>query len=328
MTVVSSRMIGFGHDVPARRVTSSEIEARLGLEPGWIERRTGIRARRYAAEGERLSDLAVRAGAAALADAGLARNDIALTLLATSTPDQLLPPSAPLVAHRLGLGRSGALDLAGACAGFVQALVLADSFVRGQGRPVLIIAANLLSRRIDPNDRATAALFADAAGAVVLAPGTDPAAGLLGAELGSAGADYGLVGITAGGSARPFGPGLALADTRIAIADGGRLFAEAVRLMALYARGALERAGLAAAEVDHCVAHQANGRILGAVARDLGMAEAKMVSIIAEYGNSSAATIPLALSLLRAEGGVRSGQNLLLTAIGAGLTGGAAVFRI
>jgi 3-oxoacyl-[acyl-carrier-protein] synthase III len=325
MTAASSRMIGFGHHLPGRRVENTEIEARLGLEPGWIERRTGIRARRYAAGDETLSDLAVRAGEAALADAGLARAEVALTLLATSTPDQLLPPSAPLVAHRLGLVGSGALDVAGACAGFIHALVLADGFVRAQGRPVLIVAANILSRRIDPLDRATAALFADAAAAVVLAPSADPTTGLLGVALGSDGAQYDLVGIAAGGSTRPFAPGLASAETQIAIGHGGRLFSEAVRLMTAYALGALQRAGLTVGDVDRCVAHQANGRILAAVAHGLGLAEERMVSTIAEFGNSSAATIPLALSLIRRERPLRAGERLLLTAVGAGLTGGAAL---
>ncbi len=177
--VQSSRIAGLGHYVPDRRVENAEIEARFGLEAGWIERRTGIRARRWAAPHEALTDLAVKAGAMALEDAGIARDDVALTLLATSTPDHLLPPSASLLAHRLNLSNSGAIDLAGACSGFLYALALADGFVRTQGKPVLIVAANILSRRINPEERGSAILFADSAGAVLLVPSFSSKTGLL-----------------------------------------------------------------------------------------------------------------------------------------------------
>ncbi|APO69851.1 beta-ketoacyl-acyl-carrier-protein synthase domain-containing protein (plasmid) [Rhizobium gallicum] len=165
MQVLSSHMAGFGHAVPKRRVDNAEIEFRLGLEAGWIERRTGIRTRHWAGEGETLSRLAASAGRMALENAQIARDDIALTLRATSTPDHLLPPSAPLLAYDLGLAESGAIDLAGACSGFLYALALADSFVRVHRRCVLVVAANILSRRINPAERASAVLFADAAGA-------------------------------------------------------------------------------------------------------------------------------------------------------------------
>lgn len=178
----SSRMAGFGHAVPGRRVDSTEIEATLGLEPGWIERRTGIRSRYWASAGETLSALAAEAGRMALENSGVSPDDVALTLLATSTPDHLLPPSAPLLAYQLGLTRSGAIDLAGACSGFLYALTLADGFVRLHGRSVLVVAANILSRRINPNERASAVLFADAAGAVVLSPSAEPEAGLRGSN--------------------------------------------------------------------------------------------------------------------------------------------------
>ncbi|HVJ77552.1 MAG TPA: 3-oxoacyl-ACP synthase, partial [Hyphomicrobium sp.] len=142
-------IIGLGHYAPERTVLNSEIEARLGLEAGWIKRRTGIEARRYAAADQALSDLAVPAGNMAIAAAGISRDEIGLLLLATSTPDHLLPPTAPLVAHRLGLTNAGGIDMAGACAGFIYALTLADSYVRSHGTSVLIIAANILSRRIN-----------------------------------------------------------------------------------------------------------------------------------------------------------------------------------
>ena len=323
-----ARLVGFGHHVPDRIVTNAELEASLGLDAGWIERRTGILARRWAAEGDTLSGLAEAAGRMAIADAGSAAGDIGLVLLATSTPDHPLPPSAPLVAHRLGLPQAGAVDLAGACAGFLYALVFADGFVRTTGRTALVIAANILSRRINPAERASAVLFADAAGAVVLAPGDDPSAGLLGVDLASDGSHYDLIGIPAGGSSRPFCADLDPMLTRMTIADGRAVFAEAVRMMTDCSARALAMSGLSAEAVGRFVPHQANQRIFDVVARNLGVDGGAVVRSIAEFGNSSAATIPLSLSLAARERPFPAGETMLLAAAGAGLTGGAVVLRI
>ena len=323
-----STIVGYGHYVPERRVGNAEIEARLGLEPGWIKRRTGIEERRYAADGEALTDMAVPAGEMALARAGIDRKDIALTLLATSTPDQLLPPSAPLLAHRLGLSNSGGIDMAGACAGFLYALTLADGFARIHDAPVLVVAANILSRRTNPNERASCILFADAAGAVVVAPTATPGTGVLGAKLAADGSGYDLIGIPAGGSRRPFAPELPIEDTWMTIPDGRAVFARAVDMMASTSRAALDRAGLSAADVDYFVPHQANGRMITAVARELRMPDDKIVTSVAEYGNSSAATIPLTLSVASGSERFRPGQRILMCAAGAGLTGGAVVYGL
>ena len=293
---ISSLILGLGRHAPERRVDNEEIEARLGLAPGWIESRTGIRSRRYAADGEGLTDLAQKAAEAALAASGLPRSDIALTLLATSTPDHLLPPSAPLLAHRLGLSRSGAIDLAGACAGFIYALTLADSFVRIHGRPALVVAANILSRRINPNDRGSAILFADAAGAIVLGPSNDPATGLLGVELASDGSQYDLIRIPAGGSKKPFRPDLPPTDVYMEMPNGKAVFSRAVEMMTQTSKRALDMAGLAAADIARWVPHQANTRIFEAVHQNLGLPKEALVSTIAEFGNSSAATIPFSLA--------------------------------
>jgi 3-oxoacyl-[acyl-carrier-protein] synthase-3 len=323
MTVRSSRLVGFGHSVPARRVDSREIEITLGLDPGWIEQRTGIRYRHWAREDETLSGLAARAGAIALDDAGVDRADIALTLLATSTPDHLLPPSAPLLAHRLGLRNAGAIDLAGACAGFLYALTLADGFVRTQGRPVLVVAANILSRRINPAERASSVLFADAAGAVVVAPSTDPDAGLRGVDLIADGSGYDLISIAAGGSSRPFEPGLSAEDCLMTMRDGREVFSRAVEMMATSSMRALGQAGLLPRDITRFVPHQANTRIFSAVGERLGIASTKTVSTIAEYGNSSAATIPLSLSIANKARRFDGNDRVLLAAAGAGMTGGA-----
>ncbi|MBP1861797.1 beta-ketoacyl-ACP synthase III [Rhizobium herbae] len=324
----SSRLAGFGHSVPARRVENAEIEQDLGLEPGWIERRTGIRARHWAGPGDTLSGLAARAGEAAIESAGIARNEIALTLLATSTPDHLLPPSAPLLAHRLGLSHSGAIDLAGACSGFLYALVLADGFVRAQGRPVLVVAANILSRRINPAERASAVLFADAAGAVVLMPSQETDAGLLGVDLASDGSRYDLISIPAGGSNRPFAADVTADECLMTMRDGREMFTQAVGMMSLCASRALESAGFGAKDIHRFVPHQANARIFDAVCGNLGIDPERTVRTIADYGNSSAATIPLSLSLAHEAAPFASGERLLLTAAGAGLTGGACVISM
>ncbi|MCZ4093551.1 beta-ketoacyl-ACP synthase III [Sinorhizobium psoraleae] len=327
-TVRSSRLAGFGHSVPARRVDNAEIEARLGLEPGWIERRTGIRARRWVEEGDTLSGLAAEAGEAALEEAGISRGEIALTLLATSTPDHLLPPSAPLLAHRLGLANSGAIDLAGACSGFLYALTLADGFVRTQGKPVLVVAANILSRRINPAERASAVLFADAAGAVVVAPSDDPDKGLIGVDLASDGSGYDLITIPAGGSNQPFTSGMRAEDVLMTMRDGREVFVRAVEMMAACATRALADAGIGLADVSRFVPHQANVRIFDAVCGKLGIEPSRTVRTIEEHGNSSAATIPLSLSLAHKAKSFLPGEKVLLTAAGAGMAGGAVLLSI
>ncbi|ARP67164.1 MULTISPECIES: beta-ketoacyl-ACP synthase III [Mesorhizobium] len=324
----SSRIVGFGHHAPARKVNNAEIEGRLGLEPGWIERRTGIRSRFWATGEDTLSGLATRAGDMALANAGVDRDDIGLLLLATSTPDHLLPPSAPLVAHRLGLDRAGAIDLTGACAGFIYALMLADGFTRLHGKASLVIAANILSRRINPAERASAVLFADAAGAVVVAPCKEPDGGILGAAMASDGSRYGLIQIPAGGSNTPFHGELDLEQTRMTISDGREVFARAVEMMTDCSRGALTAARMPPQHIDRFVPHQANARIFDAVGRNLGIADEAIVKTIADYGNSSAATIPLSLSLSHRAQPFRPGEKILLAAAGAGLSGGALVIGI
>lgn len=323
--ILAARIIGLGHHVPARRVGNDEIEASLGLEGGWIEQRTGIRSRFWAEPGDTLSGLATKAGDMALERAGIDRKDIGLLLLATSTPDHLLPPSAPLVAHRLGLESAGAVDLAGACAGFIYALTFANGFVRLHNKPAIVIAANILSRRINPAERASAVLFADAAGAVVFAPSDDPGHGILGCSLAADGSAYGLIHIPAGGGNRPFSDEIDITETRMTIANGREVFVKAVEMMSRCSIEALAAAGVSASDVDRFVPHQANARIFNAVGTALGIEDQRIVKTIADYGNSSAATIPLSLSVAHAARPIQAGDKMLLTAAGAGLTGGALV---
>lgn len=321
------RIAALGHYAPPTRVANDVIEARLGLESGWIERRTGIHARHYAGEGEALSDLAVAAGEMALANAGIERKDVALVLLATSTPDHLLPPSAPLVAHRLGLANAGGIDLAGACGGFVYALSLADGFVRTQDAPVLVIAANMLSRRINPEDRASSVLFADAAGAALLVASENPLEGLAGVHLAAKGSRYDLIHIPGGGSRKPFSAIEDPRETLMVINDGQAVFSEAIAMMTNCARLAMQKAALDMTAVSRLIPHQANLRMMDKVTHRLRIPANRLLSSIAEFANSSAATIPLTLSIDVTERPLTRGEILLMTAAGAGLTGGALAWR-
>lgn len=325
---MGSTILALGHYAPQRRVTNAEIEARLGLDAGWIERRTGIRERRFAANDEALSDLAVKAGETALSRAGFDPKRIGLLILATSTPDHPLPPSAPLVAHRLDLGGAGAIDMAGACAGFLYALTFADAFVRMQGAPALVIAANILSRRTNLDDRSSAILFGDAAGAALIAPSERKNTGVLGVKLCSDGSAYDLIQIPAGGSRRPFASDTKIDDTLMKISDGKAVFAKASKMMAQASKTALAQAGLAIGDVDHWIPHQANARIMAATQDLLGIADKQVVSSVALYGNSSAATIPFTMSLTCEKRTYKAGDRVLMCAAGAGLTGGAVVFGL
>jgi 3-oxoacyl-[acyl-carrier-protein] synthase-3 len=246
----------------------------------------------------------------ALGNAGIAQSEIGMVLLATSTPDHLLPPSAPLLAHKLGLTGAGAVDLAGACSGFLYALVMGDALVRMQGRAVLIVAANILSRRINRQERASAVMFGDAAGAVVLAPSQGGLCSLVSSTLTSDGSNYDLIGIPAG-------------ETLMTMRDGRTMFAQAVKTMAECGKTVLQQADVEPSAINHFVPHQANARIFDAVGEQLQLSNAVTARTIRDYGNSSAATIPLSLSL--EQSAYRKGDLILLAAAGAGLTGGAAL---
>ena len=320
------RVLSAASAIPETVVGNEAIEARLGLERGWIERRTGVLRRPTAAAREATSDLAIRAGGAALERAGIQAKDVGLLLLATSTPDHLLPPTAPLVAHRLGLPQSGAIDLAGACTGFLYALVLGSSFANNHGKAVLVIGANVLTRRTNERDAATAGLFSDGAGAVVLAP-AEPS-NLLGSFLGSDGSGYEAIGIQAGGSREPITHG-ALDEGRnlMAIRRGSLFFRQAVHGMVEAGEEAMKAAGVNSNAVDWWIPHQANSRIIEDAGKLLGITLQRTVNVVAQYGNSSAATIPIALAHALDEGQIRAGNIILFTAVGAGLVSAGAVVR-
>jgi 3-oxoacyl-[acyl-carrier-protein] synthase III len=320
------RVLSAGAAIPDNVITNADVEARLGLESGWIERRTGILQRPTAPSSEATSDLAVRAAAEALKRASMGAEEIGLLLLATSTPDHLLPPTAPLVAHRLGLPQAGAIDLAGACAGFLYALVLAGAWADNSRKSVLVVGANILTRRVNPTDPATVALFSDGAGALVVSPGQPSA--LLGSHLGCDGSGYDVIGIAAGGSRQPLNSE-SLSEGRhlMTMKRGPALFKHAVQAMADAGRAALLAAGLSPSDMDLWVPHQANTRIIEDAGKLLGIPSERTVNVVAQYGNSSAATIPIALNHAVTAGRLQQGKLVLLTAAGAGMVSSSAVLR-
>lgn len=322
-----SHIASVGHAVPARRVTSAELELQLGLEPGWIERRTGIRERRYASAEEATSDLAIAAGRRVLDSSRTPYPPIGLLLLATSTPDHLLPPTAPLVAHRLGLKHCGAIDLANACGGFLAALALGDSHCRVRKTSVLIIAANVLSKRLNRSDPNTAAIFSDAAGAMLLAP-TDGPGDILAVHLDSRGEHHGSIGIPAGGSREPISAET-FPDGRhwMQMERGPHLFRTAAAAMVRAGRATLASAMSTENDVDWWLPHQANLRLIRDVGGRLGFGPDRTLTSITEFGNSSAATIPLTFSLAMESGKIKPSQLILLTAAGAGLVEAGALIR-
>ena len=297
--------------VPEQVIGNDVIAEGAGVTEQWIVHRTGVRERRHVREGERLADLALAAGRDALDGAGLQPTDLDLVIVATMAADELTPNAAPLVAHELGAHGAGAMDVAAACTGYLSGLSLATAQVEG-GRAdnVLLIGADVLSRFVDPRDRGTAALFADGAGATVVAP-ADGRGGRIGhIVLRSDGA--GAPAIRA-----PIGGPIAM--------QGHDTFKAAVHRLSESTLEATDREGLALEDIDLFVYHQANARILAAVAERLGLDTERVIDCIDRYGNTSSATLPIALAEAQERGMLEPGATVLLGAFGAGFTWGAGV---
>ncbi|GAA3226207.1 beta-ketoacyl-ACP synthase III [Oerskovia jenensis] len=312
---------GVGGYLPPRVVTNDDLAALVDTSDEWIRTRTGIRERRFADEGSATSDLAVEAGRRALASAG--GPDVDLVVVATSTPDRSCPATAPLVASRLGLGTAAAFDLAAVCSGFVYALAQASAAVlAGLHRRALVIGADQFTSIVDPRDRATSILFGDGAGAVVVDGGDPDEAGSLGAfHLGSDGSAHDLITVPAGGSRVPHRELVDASDAYFRM-DGRAVFGAAVGAMSSSSRRALALSGWSVEDVDWFVAHQANERILRLVAHSLGISSDKVVIHLDRAGNTSAASIPLALAAHART--FAPHERILLTAFGGGTTWGAA----
>ncbi|WP_329281473.1 beta-ketoacyl-ACP synthase III [Streptomyces sp. NBC_01451] len=315
-------LCGLAGWVPSRVVTNEDLARRLDTDDAWIRTRTGIRQRHVVDGGQATSDLAVEAGRLALASA---RTDTAdAVVVATTTPDHTCPATAPAVAARLGLTGVAAFDIAAVCTGFVYGLASAAGLIAaGVAERVLLIGADTYSTIVDPLDRANAIIFGDGAGAVVLRAGHPDEPGAVGHfDLGSDGARHGLITVAAGGSRQRSWPGEPSREERHFAMRGKEVYRHAVTRMAESARATLSRAGWKPDDVDHFVPHQANLRILHSVADDLGLPRERCATHVESVGNTGAASIPLALADAAARQTVTSGDRLLLTAFGGGLTWG------
>jgi len=324
--VRSAAITGWGMAVPDRVVTNADLAASVpGIDADWIVRRSGIRERRYAGPADTTSTLATAAGTRALERAGLAARDVDLVVVATCTPDHQIPATAPLVQAALGATKAGAFDVNAACAGFLTSYAIADSFIRaGAIERALVVGAEVLSRFVDWDDPKTCVLFGDGAGAVVLET-SDAPAGLMSLTMGAAGESADLLKIPAGGSARPTTKETLSAREHVIKMNGPEVYRAAVRIMSTAAGKAMTQAGIEAAEVDLLIAHQANDRIITEVGERLGLSANKVFSNVDRYGNTSAASIPIALCDAAEQGLLFPGARIALTAGGAGLTWAAGV---
>ncbi len=306
-------ILGLGRSVPAQVVPNATIARRLGVDEAWIRRRTGVHSRHRAAPGERLSELATRAARSALVNACVDPLDVDLVLVATISQDELMPNAAPLVAHALGADRAGAMDIGAACVGWLAALAVGCGQIEaGRADCVLVVGADALSRFTDPDDRRTAALFGDGAGAVVLGPSGRTTPGRVGP-------------ITLAANGAVAGSIVASHEDRLIRMDGHDTFKLAVTSLSQATSESVARAGLTLDDVDLFVYHQANVRILRAVADRLDLPHGKVADYIGAMGNTSAASIPLTLALLVEEARLRPGHRVLVAATGAGFMWGAGI---
>ena len=314
---------GVGHYLPDRVVPNSEFETLLDTSDDWIRSRSGIERRHFAAEGQTTSDLAARAARAALADAGMAADEIDAIIVATSTADLTFPSVATMVQAGLGMTRGFAFDVQAVCAGFVYALANAHALIAsGQAQRILVIGAETFSRLMDWTDRSTCVLFGDGAGALVLeaaeGDGTSADRGILATDLHSDGRFKDLLYVDGGVSTH---------STGMLRMQGKDVFRHAVEKLAQTAHTALEKAGLTAEDVDWIVPHQANLRIITATAQRMQVPMERVVMTVQDHGNTSAASIPLALSVGRQRGQIKVGDLIVTEAIGGGLAWGSVVIR-
>ena len=320
-----SRITGTGSYLPARRLTNAELAAELaqkGVETSdeWIVERTGIRARHFAAPEQGSSDLAVEAARRALQAAGITAAELDLIIVATSTPDMVFPSTATMVQHKLGSAGCPAFDVQAVCSGFIYAMTVADAMIRaGSVRKALVIGSEVFSRILDFKDRTTCVLFGDGAGAVVLEAGDQP--GILATDIHADGKHRDILcvpGHVSGGSV--------LGDPVLKM-DGQAVFKLAVGVLEETARASLAKAGLQDSDIDWLIPHQANIRIMQSTARKLKMPLEKVVVTVDQHGNTSAASIPLALDVAVRDGRIRRGQTLMLEGVGGGFTWGSVLLK-
>jgi len=322
--VIRTRVIGIGASLPENIVTNDDLAKRVDTSDTWIRERTGITQRHIARDGEKTSDLALAASRAALIDAGIDAGELDMIIVATTTPDESFPAVATMIQARLGMARGAAFDVQAVCSGFIYGLSVADSMIRtGQARTILLVGAETMSRLLDWDDRGTCVLFGDGAGAVVLQAhvgrGDNADQGILNTKLFSDGRLHDLLYADGGVSSTGTAGKLRM--------QGKEVFRHAVTNIAAAITASADAAGLPVAEIDWFVPHQANQRILDGTARKLGIDPAKVISTVALHGNTSAASVPLALATAVQDGRIKRGDLVLLEAMGGGFTWGAALLR-
>jgi len=323
---MKARIAGTGSYAPTKVLTNADLERMVATSDEWIRERTGIRERRIAATGEACSDLAVQAGRRALTGAGVAATDLDMILVATCTGDFPLPATACLVQHQLGATKAGACDLSAACCGFVYALSVADAYIKTGMRHVLVIGSEVMSAITDWTDRNTCVLFGDGAGAVVLSA-SDGEQGILSTDLRSDGTLCELIMVPGGGSRTPPSEKVITERLHTIKMKGNETFKVAVRTLEEIARTTLSANHFGVEDLDLYVPHQANVRILRAVMERLGLPIEKVLLNLDRYGNTSAASIPIALDEAVREGRIKDGSLVMLGAFGAGLTWASAMIR-
>jgi len=315
-----SRITGTGSYLPEKVLTNKDLEAMVDTTDDWIVSRTGIRERHVAADGQFTSDLALVACRRALEAAGRKADDVDLVIVGTSTPDMVFPSSAAILQGKLGVRRGAAFDVQAVCSGFVYALATADLFVKsGAHRCALVVGAEVFSRILDWSDRGTCVLFGDGAGAVVLEASSEP--GILSSHLHADGSQVAILN-TPGHVCR----GAIQGDPTLKM-DGGAVFKLAVRVLEEGAREALAKNGLAVADIDAYIPHQANVRIISHVGRKLGLDERKCIVTVDRHANTSAASVPLALDVAVRDGRVKKGDTVLLQGVGGGFTWGSVLLN-
>lgn len=324
MTVIRSVITGCGSYLPEHILTNKELEKKVDTTDEWIIERTGIERRHIAAADELTSDLAVKAATEALEHAKLKADDIDLIIVATSTPDQTFPSTAPRVQYKLGMTRGAAFDVQAVCSGFIYALTTADNFIKaGQAKHVLVIGAEIFSRILDWEDRTTCVLFGDGAGAVVLSSkdgkGDNSDQGILASRIHSDGRHNDLLYVDGGVSSTQ--------TTGLLRMKGREVFRHAVLNLASVVNEVLSKCSMTSDDVDWIVPHQANKRILDGTARKLGIDPEKVVITVQKHANTSAASIPLALDEAVKDGRITRGQIVILEAMGGGFTWGACLLR-
>jgi 3-oxoacyl-[acyl-carrier-protein] synthase III len=323
--MTNALITGWGMYAPERVMTNDDLAKIVETTDEWIVSRTGIRERRIAADDETTTTLSVHASRDALAVAGVDPAEVDLIILGTCSPDYPLPATACLVARDLGATRAAAFDLAAACSGFVYAIATASGFIRsGMYRNVLVIGVEVLSRFLDWTDRSTCVLFGDGAGAVLLQASDQPG-GMSGFELFADGSGYDGIIVPAGGSACPASPETAASGQHFVHMLGGDVYKYATRQLAESTQAAIRNAGLSMDDIDQFIFHQANLRIIKSVAEKLDMPMEKTYLNLEKYGNTSAASVPMALVEAVAAGRIKVGDKLLMAAFGAGYTAAAAV---